>query len=325
MNKQFFYNILFIISLLSGYSISTSAQSVQVEAKVDQGTIRIGDQTKLRLIVHQPAKEHINFPVLTDTLTGKVQVIGSVKADTVVDQKDHNQLTVIQSYTITCFDAGTYTIPAYSFGSATGAVKSNEVTLQVQTVQVDTTKSIYDIKQPMAVSYTFFDWLRDNWLWVALPLLIVLLIIGTIWYLRKRPKKEKVVEEIKPAVPAHVIALGKLQQLRDKKLWQQDSVKEYHSELSDIIREYLENRYAIKTHEKTTEEIFAGLKYIDLAEPNRNKLRQILLLADLVKFAKAKPLPADNEESMENAISLVTQTQLVIEKPRTEGGANTHV
>jgi hypothetical protein len=121
---------------------------------------------------------------------------------------------------------------------------------------------------------------------------------------------------------AHTIALGKLQELRDKKLWQQNEVKHYYSELSDVVREYLEKRYAIKTHEKTTDEIFAGLKYMNIADEDRNKLSQILLLADLVKFAKEKPLPADNEQSMDNAISFVLDTQQPVEPPKnTEGGS----
>ena len=320
MNKCF-YSLLILTALSSCLVLNVNAQTVVVEAKLDQQTIRIGDQTKLRLIVHQPLKEKVNLPKLADTLTGKVQIVSS-RLDTVIDQNAHNQATVTQSYTITSFDQGTYTIPSYSIGSAAGVLKTNELTLMVQTVQVDTTKAIYDIKQPLAVSYTFWDWLKDHWIWVALGLAVVIAIIGVIWYLRKRPKTVTIIKEIKPDVPAHIIALGKLQQLRDKKLYQQDAVKQYHSELSDIIREYLEKRYVVKTHEKTTDEIFAALKYMDIANEYRVKLNQVLILADLVKFAKEKPLPVDNELSMENALGFVLKTQQAAELPtNTEGGS----
>ncbi|SHM27445.1 BatD family protein [Mucilaginibacter sp. OK098] len=320
MNKCF-YNFLVLIALSTCLVLNVNAQTVVVEAKLDQQTIRIGDQTKLRLIVHQTLKEKVNFPKLADTLTGKVQIVSS-RLDTVIDQNAHNQATVTQSYTITSFDQGTYTIPSYSIGSATGVLKTNELTLMVQTVQVDTTKAIYDIKQPLAVSYTFWDWLKDHWIWVALGLAVIIAIIGVIWYLKKRPKTVTIIKEVKPDVPAHIIALGKLQQLRDKKLYQQDAVKQYHSELSDIIREYLEKRYVIKTQEKTTDEIFAALKYMDIANEYRVKLNQVLILADLVKFAKEKPLPVDNELSMENALGFVLKTQQAAELPtNTEGGS----
>src|SRR5882762_8502073 len=160
MNKCF-YNFLVLIALSTCLVLNVNAQTVVVEAKLDQQTIRIGDQTKLRLIVHQPLKEKVNFPKLADTLTGKVQIVSS-RLDTVIDQNAHNQATITQSYTITSFDQGTYTIPSYSIGSAAGVLKTNELTLMVQTVKVDTTKAIYDIKQPLAVSYTFWDWLKDN-------------------------------------------------------------------------------------------------------------------------------------------------------------------
>ncbi|WP_295669970.1 BatD family protein [uncultured Mucilaginibacter sp.] len=322
MNNRFLNYILALL-LLTFLSYKASAQNIQAEAKLQQYTIRIGDQTKLFLTVHQPAKEHVNFPKLTDTITGKIQVVGANKPDTSYDQNDHSLLTVTQSYTITCFDAGTYTMPSFSIGTAGGVIKTNELTLQVETVKVDTTKAIYDIKQPITVSYTFLDWLKDNWYWIVLPLLIVGLVLGLIWYLRSRPKAEPLAGAPRLVVPPHVTALNQLKQLKDKKLWQQEEVKQYYIELSDIIREYLEKRYAIKTHEKTTDEIFDSLKRIIITDTNRSKLRHILVLADLVKFAKEKPLPAENEESIEIAVDFVVATKQQ-ERPATEGG-NQHV
>ncbi|MFI5139893.1 MAG: hypothetical protein ACHQIM_18870, partial [Sphingobacteriales bacterium] len=291
MKKLFFSYILIPLLFLAGFNFKVAAQNVQVEAKIDQTTIRIGDQTKLRLTVHQPVKEQVNFPKLTDTITGKVLVVSAGKPDTAVDKNNQGSIIVSQTITITSFDAGTYVVPSFAFGTKAGVLKTNGLTLDVETVKVDTTKAIYDIKQPLIVSYTFLDWLRDNWYWVVGAVIIVLGIVGLIYYLRKRPKKEPVVEIARPGLPPHVIAVNKLNELRDKKLWQQGEVKQYHSELTDIIRDYLEKRYLVKTHEKTTDEIFAGLRYLDITEENKNELRQILMLADLVKFAKEKPLP----------------------------------
>jgi hypothetical protein len=112
-----------------------------------------------------------------------------------------------------------------------------------------------------------------------------------------------------------LLALQKLTELRNRKLWQQEQTKQYHTELTDIIRDYLENRYVIKAHEQTSDEIFASLRYMDITEENRNALRQVLILADLVKFAKEKPLPQDNEQSMDNAVAFVNRTQQAIQLP----------
>lgn len=317
MKNSYLKNCLLLLLVLFCSYFKSLAQNIQARAHLDQSTIRIGDQTQLHLSVHQPAKTVVNFPQLADTVASKVQIVSQGKTDTVADKNNTGQITVTHNYVITSFDAGTYTIPAFAFS---GGIQSNPLTLQVQTVKVDTTKAIFDIKQPIAVSYTFWDWLHDNWLWVLVPLLVILAVIGVIWYLRKRPKKEVTAPEVKAYVAPHIIALEKLNNLRAKKLWQQEAVKEYHSELSDIIREYLEKRYAIKTYEKTSDEIFASLKYLDINQDDRNKLRQVLLLADLVKFAKEKPLPAENEQSMDNAISFVNSTQQVIQPSATEGG-----
>jgi hypothetical protein len=78
------------------------------------------------------------------------------------------------------------------------------------------------------------------------------------------------------------------------------------------MREYIEKRYNVKTHEKTTDEIFEGLRYMEINNESRNKLSQVLKLADLVKFAKVQPVPAENDLSMDNAVSFVTQTQQVV-------------
>ena len=305
--KNWFLSPLLSLAVIFCLYNTASAQNIQAEAKLQQYTIRIGDQTKFFITVHQPAKAHVDFPAFADTIISKVQVVSSNKADTVFDNNNHDAATITKSYTITSFDAGTYNIPSFTVGGA----KTGSLILQVETVKVDTIKGIYDIKQPMKVSYTFIDWLRDNWYWVVGPILLIALIVGIIIYLRKRPKKEVIVKVVEPVIPPHVIAINNLKALRDKKLWQQDQVKEYYIELTDILREYLEKRYGITALEQTTDEIFASLRHLDIAENNRAELKKTLVLADLVKFAKERPLPTDNERAMDDALLFVSATQAV--------------
>lgn len=318
--KNRFLNFLMVFAILTCAVVEGRAQD-QAEAKLQKYTIRIGDQTKLFLSVHQPVKEHVIFPKFTDTITGKVQLLATNKPDTTFDKNNRELATITQSYTITCFDAGTYTIPSFTIGISGGYLKTNELTLQVQTVKVDTTKAIYDIKQPLAVSYSFIDWLKDNWQLLAVSAGGLLLVIVLVYYLTKRQKPEMVEQPVMRSLPAHIIAINKLAELRDKKLWQEGGVKEYYSELTDIVREYLEKRYNVRTHEKTTDEIFAALKYKKIDERNWTNLSQLLILADLVKFAKEKPLPAGNEQSMDDAVNFVLKTKLDTEPmPDAEGG-----
>jgi hypothetical protein len=317
--KAFFKCGLPSLLLVLFISDKASAQTVKVEANLKDFTIKIGDQTKLFLVVSQAANERVNFPALTDTITGKIQIVSNTKPDTVVDQNDKNRITITQGYVITSFEPGAHNFPAFQFGTASGVIKSNELTLQVETVKVDTTKAAFDIKQPLLVTYTFIDWLKDNWILVVGGLTLLGLIIALVYYLRKRPKDQPIVKIVKPAIPAHVTATNKLNELRAKKLWQQDEFKQYHSELTDIIREYLEKRYNIKTHEKTTDEILLSLNKREIVGEYRELLKNILVLADLVKFAKVKPVPNENEESIDNAIAFVLKTKA--EGTNTVGGS----
>jgi hypothetical protein len=300
MKRHLNWCLFLVFTLLN---IAVQAQDVSVSAKLDKSSILLGDQTTLRLSANLPANGKITFPILSDTLSSKVQVVSVGKLDTLKDQS--GKITLSRAYVITAFDAGVQTIPSFTFTANALEFKTDPIPLQVEAVKVDTTKAIYDIKQPIAVKYSFMDWLRDNSIKVLLGLLLIIILIGIWYYFKKRKKVVPVVVEVKPVIPLDVQALNKLAALKDKKLLEQDEVKQYHSELTDIIREFLEKRYKIRALEQTSDEIFSGLRHLEIAEENRNRLRQMLMLADLVKFAKQKPLAVENDQSMENAIGFV--------------------
>jgi hypothetical protein len=312
MKRKILYQILTLLFFTICFNFKSAAQSIKAEAKLEQSTIRIGEQTYLHFTVNQPIKAKVSFPQIGDTLVAKIQIVNVGKTDTIIDKSNPESITLNKEYKITGFDEGTYTIPSFTFSSGNETAKTNELILQIATVKVDTTKGIYDIKQPIAVSYTFLDWLKDNWLWIVGFYLILFIIAGIMLYLHKKPTAKTIIKKIEaPALPPHIIAINNLKALREKKLWQQNDFKLFYSELTDILREYLEKRYQIKTHEKTTYEIIASLMPLDITDDNKAILKQILVLADLVKFAKEKPLPNENELSMENSMLFVIQTQQV--------------
>lgn len=322
IKKLFFnYTLLALVLICS----SASAQTVQVDARLQDYTIKIGDQTKLFLVAVQPINARVNFPKLVDTITGTVQIVSQGKADTVVDQSNKNLITVTQSYVITSFDAGVHTMPAFVFTSGGSQLKTGELTIQVQTVKVDTTKAIYDVKQPILVTYTFWNWLHDHWVWIVICIIIIAAIVSLGYYLGNRKAKQPVVEVKKPTIPAHIIAIDKLKALQARKLWQEGEVKLYYSELSDILREYLERRYDVKTYEKTTDEILYSLRSREIVGNDREQLQNILVTADLVKFAKEQPTPSENDEVIEKALGFVQKTKQAVQPKENEGGANAAV
>lgn len=306
--KPYFNLSCAVLLLFSVLSSNSQAQTIQVNAKLDKPSISMGDQTTLSLSVILPVRQQISFPRLTDTISSKIQIVRAGKADTLADPKNPDLQTVTHRYIITSFDPGIQVIPSFSFQSGTEHFSTASIPLEVLAVKVDTTKAIYDIKQPLAVSYSWIDWLKDHWLWVSGGLFLILLLAGLVYYFRKRPKKGPP-PVVVPLISADQLALNKLQAIRDQKLWEQGHVKRYYSELSDVIREYLESRYQIKALEHTSEEIFYELRHKEIPERQRGNLRQMLNLSDLVKFAKERPLNTENEISMEQALDFVKQTR----------------
>lgn len=295
--------------LCLGLGLSVQAQDIKVKASLDKTSILLGDQTVLRISAEMPVNAQVAFPVLADTLSSKVRIVSEGQADTLLDKNNPGSRLISKSYVITAFDAGVQVVPALVFKSGDKDYATEALPLEVKAVAVDTTKGIYDIKQPLAVSYSFWDWLHDNWHWLLLGLVPVLALIGAWYYFRKVKKPVAVVEKAVPVLPAHVLAMDQLNALRAKKLWEQGEVKAYYSEMTDIIRVYLEKRYNIDAMEQTSDEILTGLQSAVIPDGSRTALREILLLSDLVKFAKALPVATENELSMEQAIGFISDTQ----------------
>jgi hypothetical protein len=310
MKKILNFCCLLVIMLCFGMSRQGLAQEIKVSARLDKTSILLGDQTVLRLSAELPLNRRVSFPMLADTLSAKVQIVSAGRTDTLTDKNRPGIQVISRDYVITSFDPGLQMVPALTFQSGGKTYATEALPLEVKAVAVDTTKAIYDIKQPLAVSYTFMDWLRDNWPWVLAGLAILLALIGLWYYFRKIRKPKPVAEKHVPLVPEHIVALQRLAALQDKKLWQQGEVKAFYIELTDIIRVYLEKRYLISAQEQTTEEILAGLQGAKIPSESRNSLKELLLLADLVKFAKAQPDSMENERSIDEANSFVKNTQL---------------
>jgi len=144
-----------------------------------------------------------------------------------------------------------------------------------------------------------------------------LLVIALIFY--RKYKKDKPVFENKiqeQLLPPYVVALNQLDKIKQAKPWQQGRSKEYHTDLTDVIREYIERVFLIKSMEMTSEEILDQLNILRKEEKSAYiGLKQILQLADLVKFAKWNPTPDEHELSLRNAYLFVNLTKVEEVKP----------
>ena len=192
---------------------------------------------------------------------------------------------------------------------------SNGVTLNVYTMQIDTTKGPTDIKMPYGAPLTLKE---------VTPYILGVILIGAIifflLYSIKRKKKNQplFVRPPKPKEPAHVVALRELDRIKDEKIWQKGKTKLYYSELTDTLRTYIEDRFGIRAMEQVTDEILDSFRRQKglISEKTFANLSQTLQVADLVKFAKYEPLPDDVNLSLVNAYFFVNETRK--EEPKKE-------
>jgi len=302
--------ILFIFALLFT-AATVNAQQIKATARLDSTNILLGDQIKYSLEIDYPKNATVEFPQIADSLMSLVEVLGKSKIDT-IDLDDKAFQKQIRTYTITSFDSGSYQIAPQWFkiniNGNIDSVPTNGVMLNVQTMFIDTTRGLTDIKMPYEAPITLKE-VTPYILGVILIAAVIFLVIYSI----KRKKKNKpfFALPVKPKEAPHVIALRELDRIKNEKIWQKDKTKQYYSEVTDTLRNYIEERFEIRAMEETTDEILGNFRYRKdlLSEKSFTNLSQILSLADLVKFAKYKTLPDDDNLTLVNSYFFVNETK----------------
>ena len=260
-------------------------------AIMDTNSILIGEQ--INFSVSNPISETEVWPTYDEILAEGIEIIKQGKLDT-------NDNLISQNFIITVWDSGSYYIPPIAFSANN---KTEGLLLNVQSVILEEGAELKDIKQPMEA---LIGW-SDIWPW-----LLGIILLTLIFFLIKRyilSKKEVIkIKKPKVIIPADITALQELTKLDQAQVWQAGNVKEYHSEISEIIRRYTENRFNFIALELATEEIIRELK----SKVNNEQLASITIIlqrADLAKFAKSKPEETENKESMQLAKHFVAQTK----------------
>jgi hypothetical protein len=290
---------------------TTFAQKITVNARLDSTVMWIGNQAHLSFEVTQQPKQKVVMPLFSDSIVKGLDLVEQVKMDTVTSE--NGSLKVTQHYVVTAFKDSILTIRPFPFVMNGDTIWSNSLTLKVvQPFKVDTAaSSVADIKPVYEPKFDWVGLIQTILLIVVILALLVVLYIYVRKYWQKKPIFEKAPE---PALPPHIIALHHLDKIKEDKAWQQGRSKEYHTELTDVIREYIEPVFGMKSMEMTSEEILYQLRSMRKSDKTSYLgLQQILQLADLVKFAKWNPLPDEHELSLKNAYLFVNQTKKVEE------------
>lgn len=328
MIKKKLHNILLpglIVIILSMLSVVTAeAQRASAYATIQPTEIMIGEQALINLRVITPADKTISFPVYESEIIPGIEVITMLLPDTLIE---NNVMTLNFKYVVTSFDSTLYHVPFIPVFDGTDTIFSNSFGLKVtspdlsdstltyleqinrgETDSIDFEQlQLYDIKP---VRKALFVWTDYLWiLWLVLGIAILLALIGLVIYLILKKKRKGYVFKPPVVEPAHVRTINELDKLKAEKIWQQGREKEFYSKLTDILRRYIYDRGGINAMEMTSSEILNDVRMLSDVDSVYENLKQILTTSDLVKFAKYKPFPDENDLSMVNAYFFVNQTR----------------
>ena len=297
-----------LIALFLILCIHAQAQSIKAEATLDSNRILIGDQIHVDFTLSVPQNTAFIVPTLTQEILSAsgIDLVSASATDTTVNGQ---LVSYHQQWTITAFDSGAYVFPSIPVLSPDSQLlaQSQALPFFVNTVAVDTTAAIRDIKGIAKVPLTFKEILPYLLIGLAAAAVIALLVWFILKHERKNKPKAKVMKP-KPKVKPHITALKDLERLKTKKLWQNGQIKQYYSELTDIVRTYIDGRYDINAMEMITADILKELDEAGLSHQLHQKLEQMLTTADLVKFAKMEPLPDDHDRCFKQAVDFVQET-----------------
>jgi hypothetical protein len=273
-------------------------------------TLLIGDQATFAFKTKVPAGSRFSLQSLQRDLGNGVELAGSPKMDTL--SSDSNVTEIQTSFTFTSFDSGSHVIPVINGylenpDGTIDTVKFDAGKLEVTTIQIDTTTyKPFDVKDQMTYPYSVKEFLP--WIGLMVALIALIVIAVRLW----RRWREKRALFIKPAEPdsPYIAALKELENIRKERLWQNNQMKLYYTRITDVLREYIEARFALQAMEKTSAEILTELIPAGIDKSDYNSLKELLEVADLVKFAKYIATESENENAIPAAIRFISSTAI---------------
>lgn len=323
-------NIQYVISVMVMWlgSLCSFASDVTIKASLDSAYIIMGKQTTLHVEIIDDIKVNGIMPIndeSIDTIISQIEIISRQKPDTIdlgSNRRQINQDIIIQS-----FDSGLYTIPPILYKVKDDSFFSNSLILKVIPVQVDSLPTIHNQANVIAPNYHWYDYLPDflvdNWWWLLLALSVTIGCLGAI-FMHKKKIVIPLIPQKKP-IPPYELAMQQLTALREEKLCDKGHEKEYYTRLIDILRIYIDARFGINAKEMTSTQIIEALNdNVETKLPNKY-MKQILSIADFVKFAKVRPLPDDNIKAHSLATQFVEDTRPIEQAESSDDNRNTPI
>ena len=307
MNILHISKLVAVIGLLL-MGVSKADAQVTVDAKIDSLQLMIGEQAKVELEVSLNANQKLQMPLLRDTLVRGVEILDIAKPDTQM-LNEGKRMLVKQEYTITSFDSALYYLPPLEVLVNNQAYRSKALALKVYSIPVDTLhpEQFFGPKTVREVPLTWEDISTIVWL-----VLLMWALAGLGYYLYVRYKDNKpIIKKIKvePKLPPHTQALQDIERIKGDKHLRMADPKTYYTELTDVLRTYMAERFGFNAMEMTSGEIIDKLLETNDKESIR-ELKYLCETADLVKFAKHSPLMNENDMNLVNAVDFINNTKV---------------
>ena len=276
----------------------------KAELFLNDSSILLGEPVFLTLRVIS-TNEKVVLPIFIDSIVSKVELLKVDKIDT---SSNENGWIFTQKFTITSFDSGTYILPKQKILIGDLTVYTNSLSLNVNTIKVDLAKNIKDIAPILDQPLTLKEILKIvlKWSIIIVAILLIMYIVNK-FYLKY--KNSKIIPEIEVKQrPFMEVFWEKLKELEGANYWQKGNVKEHHSKATELMRSYLEYRFNINALENTTSNILVQLRGMQIDKMVYEKIKQSLLFADMVKFAKVQGIKEQHEKVISNLKELVSET-----------------
>lgn len=307
-------NALAYALLFSGL-MGFSQNAPKITSGVDTTSIKIGGQIKFTVEVETDTAAQVIFP--EGQTFSPLETVEAFKTDTT---RKKDRWTLAKTYALTQFDSGLYKLPAQRIEINGQGFLTDSLMIKVATVPVDTlAQKMFDIKPLMEVRKS-----QARWFKLLLGILIILALIGGLLYWFVFRKKTLTEAEKVALLPPYDRALIELKKLENSKYLIQDQFKEYYSELTNIVRAYLEEDVRLSALESTTDQLIEKLQLmtdageLQLDKDTIDQFKRILQTADLVKFAKSRPDTSVAEAHRQSIEQIVIKTHEALPEPTEE-------
>ena len=275
--------------------IRVHAGNTTIGAKLDSTHVMMGKTIILHIdITQDKGVNGLLLNLMADTLNSKIEIADKGKADTTI--LDNDRLQIKRDIALQAFDPGNYQLPPILYVVGHDTLHSNALPLTVDSIKVDINGKIKDFKPVAEVPFKLLDWVPDfiaNYWWAWL-LGLLMIAAGIYSYFKWFKKGINPLKPVKKRLPPYEEAMQALLALKSRNLWQNGQEKEYYTELTDILRVYIDRRFGINAVEMTSTQIMEKIRQNEEAHIANDQLNNVLEIADFVKFANMHTLADDN-------------------------------